>query len=317
MLSDYPEGYFNTGGTCIHRIDLHNTNGRDAVYIIRVLQDDDKFFVFTSWGKKGSILQNKLAYSQHHQGTPSRHSVEAGACLDFAKKVANTKRGRDYDTIFEGEPSVFPLKKKSPKKSPLVNCSNYLKDPSMDIEFRTNRLNSSYIKPVFYKDTYVFEPIPQTGKWMYISITNHQWVVFDEYGEVETAYKLGTANTKMHAPIIYHGYLFRAFGDPTNGYSITDFVSTQLAGLKVANLAQRPWKIRRAMLTYIFKDIYVPTVDVYDKKLDIRLNDYIQGEQAKRELVKDGPDDIHFLVRYIEDPLNRQIIQIDKVGKVI
>lgn len=317
MLSDYPEGYFNTGGTCIHRIDLHNTNGRDAVYIIRVLQDDDKFFVCTSWGKKGSILQNKLAYSQHHQGTPSRHSVEAGACLDFAKKTANTKRGRDYDTIFEGEPSVFPLKKKSPKKTPSTNdYSRYLKDIYLDVEFYTNRLNPSYIKPVFYKDTYVFEPIPQTGRWVYVVMLNYEWIVFDRYGKVESSFKMSSAYATGNTPM-YHGYLFRAFGDPSTGYDVSDLVSTQLAGLKVANLAQRPWKIRRAMLTYVFKDIFLPSIDVYNKKLHVRLNDYIQGEQAKRELVKVGPDDTHFLVRYIEDPLNTQIIQIDKVGKVI
>lgn len=265
FMHEYPETDFADGiGKCIFRIDLHDTsNGRNAAYIIRIIEVGSVYEVNTYWGSKGNKLRFKNAGSF---GTKA-------LAIQEANKIASEKKRKGYTEIYQNNPQ-------------LLNNEHldYIGLPS-SIPLFPDLMNINKIPDDAYLSNYAFEITNPFRDWRYFHISARKI-------HIHTINRTYVKSIDMPSGIYdetnisyYGGYILLGYIDNNcNGevYSIFDIVSADYALQPIYNVHKRPWKQRRAILSFMMSEIFL-NQDPYDKDFIFHLNDYTTDEEEKIE----------------------------------
>lgn len=306
MLDFYPESYLG-GGDCISRIDMRNTEAnRNAVYIVRIVRFHDRYSVLTHWGAHGSRLSMKSCRDIPITHSNKDHSAEIAVAHKAALDAAVKKNNRGYVQIWTGDPrQQSPTKKKavSPhlKRLPYHNLSVPL----------FSEYTHLHILPAMYEKTYVFESVGR--EHVFIMLEKGMWHVFSlqlEFIEnILFSSYIPSQDMELDKTILI-GYQVRP-----KVYAIFDFVDGDMCNPPIKNVADRPWKERRAMLTYIFSDLY-KSADPYDTSLNMHLNEYVQSKGDKtRLLARQTKEDSYTLLRHIDSTYTSPVSRIKVLGR--
>lgn len=270
MLSAYPESSFTQarGENCVYRIDLHDTsNGRDAVYVIRIIEGLTDFQVITYWGRHGASLQSKLltlVYKANYRSS----SDALSAAYEQAAKTAATKKAKGYGLIFMNtvqQPNTFTAKASTSTLQTRVLPTGVTHIP----------LLKNFDDPKPFKkmmdESHIFEVVNVRTDWVFIYIMDKQWHVYDIYKKhIKTLdHKVGS-----HMALQRHnGYVFLGYLKGDGHVAIFDIVDGLNVQPSIIDVATKPWTVRRVMLTEIFMDIYSRRSS-YDERLEVHLNEY-------------------------------------------
>lgn len=271
MLSAYPESSFidAQGENCVYRIDLHDTsNGRDAVYIIRVLEGLTDFQVMTYWGRNGAKLQSKI-YTLVYKSNYNSGSDAMNAAYDHSVAVSTGKIKKGYNLIFMN--TVAPTGKFTAQASTSTLQTRTLPTGITHIPLLKNFDDPQPFKKMM-DNNHVFELVSVRADWVFVYLIDKQWHVYDIYRKhVKTINpKVGSIMSLQH----HDGFVFLGYLTKANGHvAIFDIVDGSNVKPSILGIDKKPWTVRRVMLTEIFMDIYSRRSS-YDERLEVHLNEY-------------------------------------------
>lgn len=307
MLNSYPEPHFygrDPGGSNgVYRIDLHDTsNGRDAVYIIRILELAGEFQVVSYWGRMHTSLQMKLINTIYTNNYKSNSDAMSSA-YDQAVAVSSRKIKKGYNLIFMNTiPQGNPKPSANSAQTQRVMLPVGINHMPILLEYEKDSLTKAVLS-----ETHVLEEVGVRTKWVYVFLTKGQWHIYDSNRiQMKTIPCTGTniVSAQKHDGYVFLGYLL----NHRNTLVIFDIIDGLHVDPVVVNIEKKPWNVRRAMLTHIFSDLYSGR-DPYDVSLDVYLNDYTLDKDDKEWLFNEHPKtSSNLLIRKVSDKLYTSLL---------
>lgn len=286
MLSNYKDlrVYLPNGAKLLRRDDLRYTKGMsDKVYIVVMYTMPTKDGVGRVWcvdgiyGRYGNNLQTTAICQASTQ-------TEAQNIMD---KRMSEKIGKGYVHLGTG------YQNKEDGTHDLSNIAPTLRPGTTEITMMTR------IEEQLQDDTYIIEqvgniPFRQGMFYMFAqfrTIPTAGWYIYNIDGTIHSFEPEAPGSIQeavRHQDNIYGVYLTK----DESRLILCDMYHLGETGKFIGN---KPWKIRRTMMTQVFEDIF-PNRDPYDNTFYAHLSDYIHKD--KQAYVGNHPD--YYIIKSIE-----------------